>query len=208
MKLYLSSFRIGNKPQELARAFGDNKKVAVIANSMDFLEDEGVRKSKVADESEALKQIGLEPEELDLRDYFGIPSELVEKLKSYGGVWVRGGNVFILRRAYKESGMDNWLKDHRNDEGFVYGGYSAGVCVLAPKMDGYEKVDDPNNVPQGYPKEVDREGVGLLTWAFAPHYMSPGHPETEAVNGLVDYFKQNNIEYKAISDGEVIIDEI
>lgn len=208
MKLYLSSFRVGNKNKELARAFGINKKVAVIVNSMDFLGDVSARQLKVEDESRALREIGLEPEELDLRDYFGRHADLAKKLKSYGGVWVRGGNVFILRRAYKESGMDTWLKEHQHDEDFVYGGYSAGVCVLAPKLDGYEKVDDPNNVPQGYSKEVDKEGVGILSWAFAPHYMSPGHPETEAVNGLVEYFKQNNIEYKAISDGEVIIDEL
>lgn len=208
MKLYLSSFRIGNKSQDLASAFGTNKKVAVIVNAMDFLDDGSIRQSKVEDESRALREIGLEPEELDLRDYFGKPNDLSEKLKNYGGVWVRGGNVFVLRRAYKESGMDDWLRSHKGEKEFVYGGYSAGVCVLSPKMDGYEKVDDPNTVPVGYKKEVDKEGVGLIGWAFVPHFMSPGHPETEAVNGLVEYFKKNNIEFKAISDGEVIIDEI
>jgi dipeptidase E len=48
------------------------------------------------------------------------------------------------------------------------------------------------------------EGVGLIPYAFAPHYHSP-HPESEAVNGLVNFYEREGIKYKAISDGEVII---
>lgn len=51
------------------------------------------------------------------------------------------------------------------------------------------------------------EGIGLIDFAFAPHYMS-NHPEAEAVSKLVEYDKDKGIEYKALKDGEVIIQEI
>ena len=203
MKLYLSSYRLGNKSQIFTDSFGENKKVAVIANSMDFLTDKEARKESAQREIDDLKRLGLDPEEVDLRDYFGKPEALAQKLKEYGGLWVRGGNVFILRRAFKESGMDEWLKTQKDNKELVYGGYSAGVCVLSPKLNGLELVDDPNNVPEGYNTDVEWVGVGIVNWAFAPHYMSQ-HPESEAVSSLVEYFKKEGIEFKALSDGEVI----
>lgn len=207
MKLYLSSYRLGNKAQQLGESFGENKKIAVIANSMDFLSDRKSRYESVQREIEDLKQLGLDPEEVDLRDYFGKPEDLNKKLEEYGGVWVRGGNVFVLRRAYKESGMDEWLITHKADKDFVYGGYSAGVCVLSPELKGLELVDDPNNVPEGYESDIEWTGVGLINWSFAPHYMSQ-HPEAEAVSKLVEHFKEKGVEFKTLSDGEVIIDEV
>lgn len=207
MKLYLSSYKVGNKGQILADMFGENKKVAVIANAMDFLTDNNERKLSVQKEIDALKQLGLEGEEVDLRQYFGKPDELKSKLEHYGGLWVRGGNVFILRRAYTESGMDEWIVENKDNKQLVYGGYSAGVCVLSPTLNGLELVDNPKSVPEGYDEKVSLEGIGLIKYAFAPHYKTPGHPETESVDKLVDYFRKEGIEYKALSDGDVIIEE-
>jgi dipeptidase E len=204
MKLYLSSYKVGEKSQKLFEMFGNNKNVAVIANAMDFIVDENERHISVQKELDALKQIGLEGEEVDLRDFFGKSENLATRLSNFGGVWVRGGNVFILRRAYTKSGMDNWLKSQKGNNELVYGGYSAGVCVLSPNLKGLELVDDPNKVPMGYEHEFNMEGVGLIPYAFAPHYHSP-HPESEAVNGLVNFYEREGIKYKAISDGEVII---
>ncbi len=206
MKLYLSSYKVGNQSQKLVGMFGVNKKVAVIANAMDFIADKTERQKAVQTEIDALKQLGLHGEEVDLRDYFGKPEALEAKLKSYGGLWVRGGNVFILRRAYSESGMDEWLKGQIGNKELVYGGYSARVCVLSPNLKGLELVDNPQNIPEGYKQEVNLEGVGLISFAFAPHYHSP-HPESEAVNRLVNYFQNQGIEYRPLSDGEVIVEE-
>ena len=207
MKLYLSSYRLGDNPQRLAELANDNKKVAVIANAMDFLVDEIGRKQSVEREIIDLRNLGLEPEEVDLRDYFGKPDKLEEKLSEYGLLWVRGGNVFVLSRAYRESGMDKWLINHKKDKELVYGGYSAGVCVLSPELRGLEIVDNPNTIPEGYKEEIVWEGVGLIDFAFAPHYMS-NHPEAEAVSRLVEYDKEKGIEFKALKDGEIIIQEI
>lgn len=203
--MYLSSYRLGDSPQRLADLFGQNKKVAVIANSIDFGDDQERRKMGVQREIDDLKGLGLSAEELDLREYFGKPKELESKLSEYGGLWVRGGNTFVLRRAFKESGMDTWLISQKDNKELVYAGYSAGVCVLSPTLRGLELVDDPNIVSDGYPKETVWEGLGLIDFAFAPHFESPGHPETEAVSREVEYYKQTGTKFRALHDGEVII---
>jgi len=196
---------LGDSPQRLADLFGQNKKVAVIANSIDFGDDQERRKMGVQREIDDLKGLGLSAEELDLREYFGKPKELESKLSEYGGLWVRGGNTFVLRRAFKESGMDTWLISQKDNKELVYAGYSAGVCVLSPTLRGLELVDDPNIVSDGYPKETVWEGLGLIDFAFAPHFESPGHPETEAVSREVEYYKQTGTKFRALHDGEVII---
>ena len=206
MKLYLSSFRLGDNPQRLVNLVGSNKRVAVIANSIDFGNDPERRKAGVQRELDDLKQLGLEPEEVDLRNYFGKSEELAKKLSEFGTLWVRGGNTFILRRAFKESGMDEWLINQKGNKELVYAGYSAGVCILSPTLKGLETVDDPNIVSEGYKKDVIWDGLGLISFAFAPHYKS-NHPETEMVDKEVEYYIKKGIEYKALHDGEVIIQE-
>ena len=207
MKLYLSSYRLGNKPEVLVNLVSANKKAVVIGNAMDFLTEDAGRKESVQREMDDLTNLGFEPEEVDLRQYFGKPQELRDKLASFGLVWVRGGNVFVLRKAFKESGMDEWLKEQRGNKDLVYAGYSAGVCVLSPSLKGLDIVDNPNTIPEGYSKDTVWDGLGLVSFAFAPHYMS-NHPEAEAVSRLVEYDKKSGIEYKALQDGEVIVEEI
>lgn len=128
-------------------------------------------------------------------------------MSEFGAVWARGGNAFVLRRAFKESGMDKWLIGKKEDNEFVYAGYSAGVCVLSPSLKGLETVDDPVMVAEGYLRETIWEGLALIDFAFAPHFESPGHPETELVNSLVEFYKKEEIKYKALHDGEVIVIE-
>jgi len=151
-----------------------------------------------------LKILGFQPEELDLRKYFSKPEKLANKLSEFGMLWVRGGNTFILRRAFKESGMDNWLISQKDNNELVYAGYSAGVCVLSPTLKGLEIVDDPNIISEGYKKDIIWEGLGLISFAFAPHYKS-NHPETKMVDKEVEYYKNNGIKFKTLHDGEVII---
>lgn len=207
MKLYLSSYRLGDSSQRLPELVSNNKKAAVIANAMDFLTEDTERKQSAEREIDDLRNLGLKPEEVDLRKYFGKQGELEEEFSQYGLLWVRGGNVFVLRRAFKESGMDEWLISQKGNKELVYGGYSAGVCVLSPELKGLEIVDNSNLTPEGYKEGVVWTGLGLIDFAFAPHYMS-NHPEAEAVSRLVEYYKEKGIEYRALKDGEVIIQEI
>jgi dipeptidase E len=140
MRLYLSSFRNGNKPEELLNLIGEGRRTAVIFNAVDF-KPEADRASDYALEAERLTSIGLKPTEVDLRQYFGKPVDLKATLSTYDLVWVRGGNVFILRRAFKQSGADTVIKELLENDALAYGGYSAGVDILQPHLHGIELVD-------------------------------------------------------------------
>lgn len=202
MKLYLSSFRLGNNPEQLVELLSSKKKAAVIANAIDEATEQ-VRKLGVERELNDFHSLGLSAEEFDLRDYFGKKEELKKQLNQYGLVWIRGGNTFVLRRAMDESGFDEALKEKRTDKDFVYAGYSAAICVLAPTLKGVELVDDPHSVPVGYKPEIIWDGLGFLNYSIAPHYRSD-HPESPAVEKLVEYFIQQKMLFKALHDGEVM----
>ena len=205
MKLYLSSYRLGNNPEKLVGLFSYNKKIAVIANAMDFVKNPD-REESVIQEIDDLKSLGLYPEELDLRDYLGKQKDLSKKINKYGAVWARGGNTFILRRVMAQSGFDEILRQKNKDNNFVYAGYSAGVCVITPTLHGLEIVDDPNVIPAGYNPEVIWDGLGIIDFSIAPHYKSD-HPEAEVVDRTVKYFVEHNMPFKTLRDGETIIKE-
>lgn len=207
MKLYLSSYRLGNKTDELVSLLGDNKKVAIIPNALDFSTDIERRKKSQQREFEDLQNIGLQPEELDLRSYFDKQDSLKEKIADYGLIWARGGNAFVLRRAMYQSSLDRILKELASQDRILYGGYSAGVCVISPTLRGIEIVDDPTIVPTGYQTKTIWDGIGLVDFSFAPHYRSD-HPESTAIENLVKFYEENNMKYEALSDGEAMIKTI
>lgn len=204
MKLYLSSFHLGNKSSELVRFFSQNKEVAVIINALDVLSKKE-RSCKVQEELSDLSKLGLIPSEVDLRKYFGDKKKLYGVLKKYQGVWIRGGNVFVLRKAFYYSGFDEYIIEKSKNKQFVYAGFSAGICILSPTLKGYEIVDNHNVVPRGYKKKVIWKGLNIVSYAFAPHFKS-NHPESVLVDAEIKYIKKHNIPYKTLSDGEVIID--
>ncbi len=204
MKLYLSSFRLGDHPERLVALLPAAARVAVICNAIDA-EDPAVRREKVAAEIEWLTELGLRPEELDLRSYsergarFG--QDLFARLTQYDGLWVRGGNVFVLRAAMAASGADQVLPDLIRAEAFVYAGYSAGACVLAPSLRGLELCDDITQVDG----EVIWDGLGVLDEAFVPHLNSPGHPETELVQQVADLYDRTGVPHVKLHDGQALV---
>jgi dipeptidase E len=206
MKLYLSSFRLGDNPEQLNDLLSTNKKAAVIVNAIDDTSEE-IRKEKLEREITDLATLDIIGEELDLRSYFGKKVELKEKLSEYGMVWIRGGNTFILRRAYKYSGFDELLKEKFYDKDFVYGGYSAGICILSPSLKGLDIVDDPRIIPQGYKDDIIWDGLGFLNYSISPHYRSE-HPESAEVEKEVQYCIDNKILFKALRDGEVLVETL
>lgn len=204
MKLYLSSYHLGNTPKKLINLTENNKNAAILINALDFSTDLERKKESIKKETTELKNLGFKPEVLDLRKYFLKPFSLQKKLSNYGFIWVMGGNVFILRKAMKLSGFDKWLIKSKNNNNLIYGGYSAGVCVLSPSLKGIELVDNPNLVVPGYPKKIIWRGIGLINWSFAPHYKS-NHPESQKINKVIEFYKKNNLPFKALRDGEIII---
>lgn len=203
MKLYLSSYFLGNHPEELAKLIGSNKNVGIIMNAADIYGNEK-RPTYLSNEIEKMKVLGLTAEELDLRDYFGNNSDLKTRLKDYGLIWVMGGNSFALRQAMRMSGFDHIIKDPVINETLVYGGFSAGSVVATQTLKGIELVDNPKQMPEGYDIKTIYEGLGFVDFSIAPHYRSE-HPESERIEKVVQYFKENNMPYKALRDGEVLV---
>lgn len=208
MKFYLSSYQLGNKTEELLRLIpSDNRLIGYIPNARDFSTADPVRGQKTTEtDMQSLKDIGVQAELLDLKNYFGNKDELEKKLKEYSGVWISGGNVFVLRQAMKLSGFDEIISSLKEPNDFVYGGYSAAGCVLSPHLDAYTIVDDSTETPYPELKNTVWEGLGLISYAFLPHYDSE-HPESESIGKEIRYCIENKIPFVALRDGEAIIIE-
>jgi len=152
MKLYLSSYHLGDYGDELIRLVGRGERAFVINNALDFVADDvrfGIR-----DGIDELEALGFHAEELDLREYFGRTGDLRTALMTCRLVWLRGGNSFILRRAMLASGFDHAARDLIESNALIYGGYSAGAVVATPTLCGIELVDPPDDVPRGYDARI------------------------------------------------------
>ena len=180
MRLYLSSFRVGAHGDELLRMVGDGRRAALVPNAIDDFSGAG---RDVAD----LEALGFAVTVVDLR---------TEPVPACDLLWVRGGNVFTLRRAL--AGREAELVDRIRGDAFVYGGYSAGVCVLSPDLRGLEAVDPPGEDPLW-------TGLGLLDRPVVPHVDTPEHPESPACNALSAAFTAVGRRHWALRDGDVLV---
>ena len=104
--------------------------------------------------------LGFRPGEVDLRSYFGDAALLRRDLAQYDALWVRGGNVFVLRYALHHSGGDAIAADPLAAGALVYAGYSAGRA-------GSHR-DDPAAVAATYGAKPIWEGLGLLDYSIVP----------------------------------------
>jgi len=205
MKYYLSSFEIGQEGKKLT-SLCPHGKIGYIPNARDFISiNLERRENRNKKDMSLLNDLGLMVALIDLRDYFGRQDALRKKLKELGAIFISGGNVFILRQAMKLSGLDIILKELQNDVNFLYAGYSAGGCVLAQSLKGMDIVDSLDT-PYDEQKEIIWEGLEFVDFRFIPHWHSD-HPESEDIEKEVEYCKQNNIPYRTLKDGEVLIIE-
>lgn len=205
MRLYLSSFRMGDHPEHLLALIGeDSRRAVVIANAMDEAPPD-VRRAAVELETAALADLGVDAAELDLRDYFAQQRRLRHDLAGVSMAWLRGGNVFMLRYALSRSGADAAFGELLATDALVYAGYSAGPCVLSPSLRGLELVDDPDAVTRIYGSPPVWDGLGLLDKAFVPHYRSPGHPETAAIELVVARYRAEGAAYRTLRDGQALL---
>lgn len=204
MRLYLSSYKLGNHIEELVKLSSDNKRVGVIMNAVDWSGDKERVFRSLSEQMNILTSLGFQPEQIDLRNYFGKSNELKKYLTNLGVVWIYGGNTFVLKRAYEQSGFDEIIKEMILKDEIVYAGFSAGVVILSKSMKGLEIIDDPSIVPEGYRSDFSWDGLGILDYHVAVHYKSD-HPESSDVDREIEYCEKNNIPYKTLSDGEVIV---
>ncbi|MDR0462266.1 MAG: peptidase E [Christensenellaceae bacterium] len=197
MVLYLSSYKLGNRTDELKHYAQTHKKILLIANSRDHFTDlERIEKGVSVDEKQ-LSELGFEVTRLDLRKFFGKQKDLEKFIAKYNGFYVIGGNTFVLRKAFALSGMDNILLSFWSYPNYLYIGYSAGICVLCEDLHGLILVDEPGGDPIW-------NGLGYIHPIYLPHYRSD-HPESKMVNDCVKYCKAHDLPYETLKDGDVKI---
>ncbi len=207
MKLYLSSYRMGDHFDELWRLAGPNAKVGLISNALDYIPAEARRAfaRKNFDPLSFFQANGFDAADLDLREYFGRADSLKQALREFQIVWAVGGNAFLLLRAMHASGFHQCIGPLVASDHLIYGGWSAGVVVAARSLRGIELMDDPTIKVDGYPTgEQPWDGLGLIDFLIVPHFQSD-HPEAPAGEKTAAYMVANNIRHQTLRDGEVII---
>jgi len=203
MKLYLSSYKVGNRIEELKKWIDEHgNKICLIPNSRDIYPESEKKSNGIQADVNELIALGFDVTVISLKDYFNNKEELLSKIKEFNAFYVVGGNVFVLRQAMYLSGFDEYLKTIENNTNYLYAGYSAGICVLAKDMHGLDICDDPDINP--YDIDTIWEGLGYFDYIFLPHYKSD-HPESHLVDKVVDLFEEKKVKYKALKDGDVII---
>lgn len=202
--MYLSSYGLGNHADKLKKLVNKpGAKVAVSTNALDCYPDLDRKKARLNSEIKSMKELGFEAEELDLRDYFG-KDGLLEKMKGYDMVWFTGGNVFILAKAFRQSGFDKVIEELVEGDKLVYSGYSAAFCVLTSSLHGVELVDDKDAEAEGYESGEIWEGIGLIDFYPIVHFRSD-HPESDDVEKEYEYVVNNNIPHKTFRDGDAYL---
>lgn len=206
MKLYLSSFRMGECFDHLVSVLGPGAKVAVVSNALDYIPADArrVHAGTGFDARRVFIDHGLDAFDLDLRDHFDAPQTLEAALDDVRLVWAVGGNAFLLRRAMRQSGFDQCVPSRVREGKLIYGGWSAGSVVAGPDLNGIELVDDPTVTPEGYETAVVREGLGMVDFTVVPHYRSD-HPEADAVERVAAFRQERRLPFRTLRDGEVIV---
>jgi dipeptidase E len=204
MRLIITSYRFGKHEAEILKFLNKINKVAVITNAKDY-KTPGDRESKIDENFEYFRSIGLEPTEIDLRPYFN-KSGAEKLLSKHNFIWLAGGNVFLLRRALRYTGLDRYLYDAARKNELVLGGESAGAIIMGPtlkysEMDTHE--DSPTYIPKGYEKKILWEGFEFINYVPVPHYKTPDYGLE--IDEYIAKLDQNKLPYKAMTDDQAII---
>lgn len=206
MRLYLSSYRLGRHVERLKALLPKRPRALIVANALDGFSVSLRRKLTVEehDPYSELDALSFAVSDLDLRQFFGAHETLTKTLRSGDLVWVLGGNSFVLRRAMALSGLDVEVARLLRSDDLMYGGFSAGAVVAASTLRGIHLMDNPHEVPDGYPSAVMWDGLGLVDYAIVPHVNSD-HPEARLADDAKAYLEENEIAFRALSDGDVIV---
>lgn len=207
MRLFLSSYRAGNYADKLIEIFGEGANVAVITNARDY-KTPPKRKIKVKEVLDFFTDLKMKPVEIDLRKYFTSQVNLANEFENYQAVWLAGGNVFLLRRALKQTGLDKILTDKVRSSAIVYGGESAGAIIAGPtlmhsEMGGDE--DSPDFIAEGYKKEVIWNSLQFVDFVPVPHYQDPDYGEE--IEKYIKRLDKASIPHKEMTNDQAIVIE-
>lgn len=204
MRCFVSAYGLGDDPSALLEVVPPGAQTLYFANALDHI-DPDRRTRFVQGDLQALRALELDVRELDLRDYFGAAKELGAQLSRARCLFGSGGNVYVLRRAMALSGFDHWLTTRVGSK-LVYAGYSAAICVLSPRLDGYDQASDPNINPyDDHPAML--AGLGLIDWACAPHAGSKTGEGAQIAQEMAA-FERKGIAYRALPNGETFVTEL
>jgi dipeptidase E len=187
----------------LLELVGKGTKIGYISNAKDY-KDSADRKSKIEENFEYWRSIGLKPDEVDLRPYFH-KSDAGKLLAKYTFVWLAGGNVFLLRRALEYSGTGKYLYDAVRKNEVILGGESAGAIIMGPTLkysETEEDEDSPYCVPEPYREEVLWDGLDLVRYVPVPHFKTAGYI---GIDEYIEKLRKNKIPYKTMTDDQAII---
>jgi dipeptidase E len=203
MRLFLSSENLGKYPDVFLELVGKHK-LALIENAKDGYSEQD-RRSKIQQHIDQFSSQGFDPEEIDLREYFVKPKELLNKLSNFGGVFVFGGNTFVLRRAMAASGFDRAIKKLFKEDRIAYGGSSAGSMIMTPDLKGpiWSEEDRSDIIPEGYDAKVIWQGLNLVPFYIVPHFGSEIHGDSP--QKLANYYKSKNLKHYILEDGQVVV---
>ena len=199
MHLFLSSYRAGQYPDRLKEFFSDPQ-IAVLTNAKDY-KTSRERKESVDEVLDFFRDLKFQAVEIDLRPYFGKPQMAIKELSKYKSFWVAGGNTFVLRKALKYSGVDNWLLNKVHQDELRYGGESAGAVLATPTFTGVQFGDDPDIIPKGYGSETLWKGLGFVPYHIVPHYKS----EWLGAEDMIKALRHKELAYRTLTDDQVII---
>ena len=208
MRLFLASYRFGDFADDLvALAGGPGGRVAVISNALDFipLEARAAYARTGYDQMQALRELGFEPFDLDLRGFFATPEHLAGALRDVALIWATGGNSFLLRRAMRLSRFDELIVRLLAEDRLVYGGYSAGAVVAGPHLHGVELMDPPGLEVDAYPTQPTIwEGLGLIDRPLVPHFRSD-HPDSADADRVATALNERGELFETLADGDVLL---
>ena len=198
---------LGDHVARLKVMAGPNARMAVITNALDYIPtiDRILYAQTQFDAVHYFNDNGFDASLIDLRYYFGRSAALRELLLRYRVIWALGGNAFLLRRAMNESGFDSFIAELLDNDGLIYGGWSAGACVAGSSLRGIDLMDKPDAEADGYtPGKIIWEGLHFVPFTIVPHYRS-GHVESASAEQAVKFLEMHGLPFKAISDGDVIV---
>jgi dipeptidase E len=203
VRLYLSSYRLGDHSEVLSGMVRGDRRGWVISNALDAGSAER-REDDTRRQIAELAELGLTAVDFDLRLYR--PDTIAEAFGEPDFVWVRGGNVFVLRAALARSGADALITAALHRDAFVYAGFSAGACVLAPSLEGLELCDPVEDCERLY-GSVPGCGLGVLDRAVVPHLETPHHPESAVLEEVARRYRETDLPYWGLRDGDVLVCE-
>jgi dipeptidase E len=205
MNLYLSSEELGEYPNHWLDMLPDRAKVGIIANAVDY-KTEDAREGFVNRQHDRLSALGVTPEEIELTSYYDKPDYAIRnRIKDFDGVWVTGGNVFMLRASMELSGLDRHIGGLVMESGLVYAGFSAGGCQTARHLYGLELVDPLHQLTERQRTADVFKGLGLLDKLVVPHYKSPNNPCTGGIDKVVTRLDELRARYVTLSDGDALV---